>query len=660
MAGDPRAACRSGSSRRATRLRSLAALPATRRCQPRLAGADAAGPAARCARATPRRRRACARSPSAAAPIPRGAGAPRAARPAGRWSPRTGSPRWAPGVTALRGRGGRERARDRGPAAAGRDAGDRGRGRRTGSARSSSPGRRAFLGLPRRAAAGPGRAVPDRRPGPPRRGRAAWSSSIAGRTASSAAARTSRPAEVEAVLATHPADRRGRRGRPPGRRPGPGPGGGRRPARRRARSRRRRARRPLPRVASPASRCPRRSCASTSCRAARRASSAAPTVRALLDGEPGGRARAPRRRPHRLADHRRRARAGPAPPRHAVDRARSWTASPRELADACGATVHALDRRGSGTGRSRRPRPLDVAVHVADLVAYLDARGIDRADLVGVSFGGVVALEIAARHPDARRRRSRPTSRRTAPSPTDAMGVAFPRSPTRVEAAYAPGGAPAAAETFLRAVAGDAAWERLLGPQPRRSSSAEGDGALADGTLLGLDPDGLARITAPVLLLTGGASDPFYAPDRRRARPPHPRRPPRYPRRARPHRARSPGPTAWPTPSAPSWSPPSHDRPRRPTTRPSGASTGAGNAAAPARGPGHVRPDRGPVRPDEPADLGVPGAALAAAAGGRARDCGPGGSALDVASGTGKVAADLQARVRPDRPRPGRGPVARA
>jgi O-succinylbenzoic acid--CoA ligase len=64
----------------------------------------------------------------------------------------------------------------------------------------------------------------------------------------------------------------------------------------------------------------------------------------------------------------------------------------RELADRCGATVHALDRRGSGTGRLADPRPLDVGVHVDDLVAYLDARGIDRADLVGVSFGGVVAI----------------------------------------------------------------------------------------------------------------------------------------------------------------------------------------------------------------------------------------------------------------------------
>ena len=41
---------------------------------------------------------------------------------------------------------------------------------------------------------------------------------------------------------------------------------------------------------------------------------------------------------------------------------------------------------------------------------------------------------------------------------------------------------------------------------------------------------------------------------------------------------------------------------------------------------------------------GVPGAALAAARGARARARGPAGRAIDVATGPGKVAADLAAR----------------
>ena len=63
----------------------------------------------------------------------------------------------------------------------------------------------------------------------------------------------------------------------------------------------------------------------------------------------------------------------------------------------------------------------------------------------------------------------------------------------------------------MRAVAGDAAWDAL----PRRTRTfleQEGVSALADGSLLGLEPGGLGGIAAPVLLLTGGASDAFYAP----------------------------------------------------------------------------------------------------------------------------------------------------
>jgi o-succinylbenzoate---CoA ligase len=182
----------------------------------------------------------------------------------------------------------------------------------------------------------------------------------------------------------------------------------------------------------------------------------------------------------------------------------------RELAEGCGATVHALDRRGSGTGRLAEPRPLDIAVHVADLIAYLDARGIERADVVGISFGGVLALETAARHP------SRVASASAYEPPygavaSQAMGVEFPEIDGGIEGVYARGGAPAAAETFLRAVAGDEAWDRLS-DRSRSFLADEGVSALADGALLGLDADGLARVTAPVLILSGGASDPFYRP----------------------------------------------------------------------------------------------------------------------------------------------------
>ncbi len=181
-----------------------------------------------------------------------------------------------------------------------------------------------------------------------------------------------------------------------------------------------------------------------------------------------------------------------------------------ELARPGEATVHAIDRRGMGTSRLQRPVALDVDVHVRDLVAYLDARGIDRAVVVGVSFGGVVALELAARHPD-----------RVAtlvcweppygPLADDASRARFARVAADTARAHATQGPAEAAETFLRAVAGDAAWDRL--PDRGRAFLArEGDAALTDSALVGLEPDALAGIHAPTTVLTGGASEPFYAP----------------------------------------------------------------------------------------------------------------------------------------------------
>jgi len=180
------------------------------------------------------------------------------------------------------------------------------------------------------------------------------------------------------------------------------------------------------------------------------------------------------------------------------------------LADALDATVHALDRRGSGTARLRSPAPLDVAVHVADLVAYLDARGIVTADLVGVSFGAVLALETAARLP-GRVRAVVCFEPPYGPLADDATQAEFRRVAEATVSSHRERGAAGAAETFLRGVAGDAAWDRL-GARSRAYLEREGDGALADGTLVGLRPDRLAAITAPVLVLTGGASEPFYVP----------------------------------------------------------------------------------------------------------------------------------------------------
>jgi pimeloyl-ACP methyl ester carboxylesterase len=182
----------------------------------------------------------------------------------------------------------------------------------------------------------------------------------------------------------------------------------------------------------------------------------------------------------------------------------------RTLAETGRFTVLAVDRRGSGGSRLADPSPLGVDVHVADVAAVLDAEACRSAVLVGVSFGGVVALEFAARMPDRTLAvvAYEPPYGPVADADTQR---AFAVVAAATERAYRTGEAPAAAEAFMLGVAGARAWDRL----PERTQAflaAEGAGAYVDAGLQGLDPSGLARIRVPVTLLTGGASESFYGP----------------------------------------------------------------------------------------------------------------------------------------------------
>lgn len=65
-----------------------------------------------------------------------------------------------------------------------------------------------------------------------------------------------------------------------------------------------------------------------------------------------------------------------------------------------GLRVHAIDTIGHGF----TDKPLDVTYHAPifteHLLRYLDARGIDKAHMVGQSLGGWIALHTAKTHPD--------------------------------------------------------------------------------------------------------------------------------------------------------------------------------------------------------------------------------------------------------------------
>jgi pimeloyl-ACP methyl ester carboxylesterase len=173
------------------------------------------------------------------------------------------------------------------------------------------------------------------------------------------------------------------------------------------------------------------------------------------------------------------------------------------------ATVVLPDRRGSGASRLVPPHPVTLDEQVADEVALLDALGIADAIVVGHSYGAVVALALAAAHAD----RVQAVIGYEPPllevlSSGDLGEMADVA--TQVRAAHAAGGAPAATQAFLHAIGGEDALA-TASAAGRAALLADGDGVLADvGSMADAHVD-LTQVVCPVTLVTGDASEPFYA-----------------------------------------------------------------------------------------------------------------------------------------------------
>ncbi len=78
----------------------------------------------------------------------------------------------------------------------------------------------------------------------------------------------------------------------------------------------------------------------------------------------------------------------------------SWGGRFRRLAERRLASFHVFAPDLRGHGVSDWDPPWSLGAHVGDLVDTLGALHLERVDVVGHSFGGRLALELASRHPD--------------------------------------------------------------------------------------------------------------------------------------------------------------------------------------------------------------------------------------------------------------------
>ena len=166
------------------------------------------------------------------------------------------------------------------------------------------------------------------------------------------------------------------------------------------------------------------------------------------------------------------------------------------------------DRRGCS--RSERPEPYvtSVAQHAEDAAALIRALDAAPAIVIGRSYGGETAIDLALRDPDlvsalVLLEAASLTLDEEAMSWADAL-----RRRLEDAAARDPG---SVAETFLRVVLGDEPWEAFP-PRIKRMFIDNGPAILAEsrGRWLEATESDLARISVPTLLVAGEDSpEPF-------------------------------------------------------------------------------------------------------------------------------------------------------
>jgi esterase len=184
-----------------------------------------------------------------------------------------------------------------------------------------------------------------------------------------------------------------------------------------------------------------------------------------------------------------------------------WRKPAVELAEHGRALIY--DRRGFG--RSERPEPLvtQFHLHAADAAALLDELGAAPAVVIGRSYGGEIAADLALRYPD--RVRALALLEGGGMSLSPAFGRWLAALHERLVAA-ADANMETVGETFLREVLGDTAWDELPDPV-REVFNANGPAILAEesGGMLGASAAELGAITQPTLVVGARDSGPEFA-----------------------------------------------------------------------------------------------------------------------------------------------------
>jgi pimeloyl-ACP methyl ester carboxylesterase len=167
-----------------------------------------------------------------------------------------------------------------------------------------------------------------------------------------------------------------------------------------------------------------------------------------------------------------------------------------------------------------RQAPYLLADMADDTAGLLDALGLDRVHLVGLSMGGMIAQEVALRHPERLLSltsiMSTPAANVGEPTPEAIAALLAPSPATAAEAAdrmvetYRIVGSPAypVAEEWLRGMAEESF---------RRSNDPKG--VVRQFAAVIVSPDrrpGLAAVTVPTLVIHG-EQDPLIQPDGGRA-----------------------------------------------------------------------------------------------------------------------------------------------